>query len=62
MRVDIEGAPVNGGETLEITWVGESGVCVRDVKDSSIVLDIVPSSVPGNTLTLRLIPVPGAVR
>jgi hypothetical protein len=33
--VDTESAPVNGEETLEMTWVGARGVCVRDVKDCS---------------------------
>lgn len=61
VRVGTERASVNGEETLEMTWVGVSGVCVRDVKDLSIVLDILPSSVSGITPTLRLIPVPGAV-
>lgn len=60
MWVDTESATVNGEETLEMTWVGARGVCVRDVKDSFIVLDILPSSVP--IITLRLILVPGAVR
>src|SRR6267154_5313371 len=65
-------------ETLEITSVDASGVCVSDVKDffvfdqrlkevgwgdrrhtSSIVIDILPSSVWGNTLDLSLMPVPG---
>lgn len=61
VRVDTDSVSVKGEETLEMTWVGASGVCVRDVKESSIVVDILPSSVSGITLTLRLTFVPWTV-
>lgn len=62
VREDKDSVSVKGEETLEMTWVGASGVCVRDVKESFIVVDMLPSSVSGISLTLRLIPMPGAVR
>jgi hypothetical protein len=61
VRVVTDSVSEKGEETLEMTWVGASGVCVRDVNESSIVLDILPSSVSGITLTLRLTLVPWAV-
>ena len=40
MRVDTERVSVNGEETLEITWVGASGVYVSDVKDCSCLINV----------------------
>jgi hypothetical protein len=40
VRVVTDSVSVKGEETLEMTWVGASGVCVRDVNDCTCFISI----------------------